>query len=211
MSRAALVGLAALAAAGCDPDFERMIDQPKLDTYEPSPLFADGSGTRTPPRGTVHRGAAIAPAPVERGLTARGAWVTAIPVPIDRAALARGHDRYMIMCTPCHGPLGDGDTPVARDMTLRPPPSLIDPVVSTYPPGRIYQAITEGYGLMPSYADRLSVTDRWAVVAFLGALRLSQRAALAELPPALAREARAALDYRPPTARGSRPLSPRQR
>jgi len=41
-----------------------------------------------------------------------------------------------------------------------------------------------GYGLMPEYASMLDADDRWAVVAYVGALQLSQAAPVAELSPA---------------------------
>lgn len=45
--------------------------------------------------------------------------------------------------------------------------------------------VTEGYGLMPSYADALAPKERWGVIFYLQALQLSQRALVADLPPDL--------------------------
>ena len=67
-------------------------------------------------------------------------------------------------------------------MELRKPPSLLEEPVTAFPPGRIFQVISLGYGLMPSYAAELPVDDRWAMVAYLRALQLSQAAELAALP-----------------------------
>ncbi|ATB48609.1 c-type cytochrome [Corallococcus macrosporus] len=51
-----------------------------------------------------------------------------------------------------------------------------------HPPGFYYQVITEGYGLMPSYAAELPPEQRWAVVAWLRVLAYSQRAPLSAAP-----------------------------
>ena len=42
---------------------------------------------------------------------------------------------------------------------------------------------TEGYGAMPSYEAQISARDRWAIVAFIRALQLSQHTAAADLSP----------------------------
>jgi mono/diheme cytochrome c family protein len=107
-----------------------------------------------------------------------------------RASIIRGRDRFMRMCAPCHGVLGDGNSVIARDMMLRAPPSLLDPGVAAFPDQRIYEVISRGYGLMPSYAYQLSPLDRWAVVQFVRVLEKSQRFPIAELPAARQQEAR---------------------
>jgi hypothetical protein len=165
-----------LLVAACEapsPDWARMMAQQKLEPQEASRFFADGRGMRVPPAGTV---------PVERitgepertaGVTADGRYVASLPVALERPLLERGRDRFAIFCAPCHGVIGDGDSDVAENMTLRRPPSFHDAALRAYPPGRIFAAISRGYGLMPSYASVLSVDDRWAVVAFIGALQLA--------------------------------------
>lgn len=187
--------LAALGLGGCDPfheslDFERMIDQHRYDPYEPSPYFDDGMVMQRPPFGTVPRSEEMLPAPVDLGVTATGELVDTVPVPVSEALLARGENRYRIFCAPCHGVLGDADTQVAENMKLRPPRSLLDAQVRAYPAGRTYRVISMGYGLMRSYAAQLPVLDRWAVVAYVQALQLSQHAPLADLPEAVRTEAR---------------------
>ena len=78
-------------------------------------------------------------------------------------------------------------------MSLRKPPSLVDDPVRSFPPGRVFQVITDGYGLMPSYASALAVDERWAVVAYLRALTLSAHVTLDALPAAERRRAEEAL------------------
>lgn len=186
-----LLALAALglASAGCDVDFERMLDQAKAEPYEASPFFEDGQSMRRPPSGTVPTTRVTGPRELVTGRTAAGEYVTTLPVTLDEALLDRGEDRFRIFCRTCHGPLGDGRSAVAENMKLRRPPSLHEQRLQSYPPGRLFRVVSEGYGLMPSYAESLSLEDRWAVVAFVRALQLSQNVPLAELPAPLREEA----------------------
>jgi mono/diheme cytochrome c family protein len=133
-----------LVLCACDT---RMIDQPKVLPYD-EPM-------RAAPAGAVSREEAAAPSESP---------------PITRALLERGRDRFAVACAACHGLDGSADTPVAHRMHLRPPPSLHEARVVNLADGDVYRAISEGYGLMPSYAAVLSPEDRWAVVAYLRAL-----------------------------------------
>ncbi len=72
-------------------------------------------------------------------------------------------------------------------MPLRKPPSFLDPAARGWTDGRIFRAISQGYGLMPSYASRFGVEERWAVVGYVRALQASQGVPLRELPPELQR------------------------
>lgn len=195
------LALAVAAALGCsakdvfveiDPDLNRMIEQPRGDPYERSTVFADGRLMRRPPAGTVATTAAVEDP--ERATGRRGdGYVERSPLPLDRAVLARGRDRFDIFCAPCHGVLGDGQSIVARNMPMVRPPSLHSERVRRQPPGRIYAVIREGFGLMGSYEAQLTIDERWAVVAYVRALQLAQAAPLATLAPALRREAEEAL------------------
>ena len=187
------VWIAAFQISGCDDPFERMIEQPRLDVWEPSGFLPGGIGTQPPPPGTVPRHVDILPRSVEQGLAGDGQPVSTIPIAIDADDLVSGYRRYRVLCAPCHGPGGHADTPIARDMSLRRPPSLVDDPVRSFPPGRVYRAIIDGYGLMPSYGARLGTRERWQVVAFVQALQLSQRVRLDELPPNVQRKFRDAM------------------
>ncbi len=174
----ALALAAALAAAGCNRDPHGMLRQPRPRPYAASPVFTDGRSMRTPPAGTVPRGAdPWAPAALT-GLDG-GEPLDAIPVRVTEAMLRRGRHDFQIWCAACHGTLGDGRSVVAEKMSLRPPPSLLE---GELPPGRTYRAIALGYGLMASYAEELSVPERWGVVAYVEALRRSGQARAADLP-----------------------------
>lgn len=166
-------------------DFQRMIYQDRFQVWQRCAFFADGRAMRTPPAGTLPRDATPGGAGVSGG-----AYLAQIPLPVTRPFLLEGKDRFEIYCAPCHGLLGDGSSVVAANMNLRRPPALVGPLAGELPPGRIYQVIDEGYGLMRSYAEDLTAPEeRWAVVAYLRALQLSHGVALDSLPPDVRREA----------------------
>jgi mono/diheme cytochrome c family protein len=188
----AVAGVLGLALSlGCDVDLKRMIQQRKYRPFAASSVFADGMVMRTPPLGTVPTSAPVGPPELLLGTVAQsGDPVTDIPVPVTAPLLDRGADRFQIFCQACHGPLGDGQTRVGDAMLLRRPASLQGARVRALPVGAIYRVIAEGYGLMPSYAAQLGVADRWAVVAYVKALQLSQEVALTALPATLQSEAK---------------------
>ena len=171
--------LAALALAGC-PRLDPMQRQQKVKAYQASPYYADGLGMRAPPLGTVPH-APLLPAEVASGLGPDGKPVAISPLPVDARLLARGRARFDVSCAVCHGVLGDGESQVALNMSLRRPPSLH--AYRDVPDGHLYRVISEGFGLMPSYAIELPPEDRWAIVAYVRALQLSQYATLDEVPP----------------------------
>jgi cytochrome c553 len=177
-----LVALASCQGWGIDPDLERMIDQPRIETYESSSAFADGRGTRLPPAGTVPR---------EHLFIAPSA--DGYPMPLGRDVLLRGRRRFEIVCAACHGLLGDGASKVAENMSLKRPPSLHDDRLRALTPARLVEIMSKGYGLMPALVEQLRPEDRWAVAAYVKALQLSQHARLSELPPTLRAAAENAL------------------
>jgi len=191
MTRAGLVLSFCASAASlvaCQTDLERMLDQKRADPFEASSVFSDGMAMRAPPAGTVAANARLGPPELVSGRR-DGKYVERIPIAIDAARLERGEQRYQVFCRACHGALGDAESPVAAAMQLRRPVSLHEPRIVALPAGAVYRAISEGFGLMPSYATQLEVEDRWAVVAYVQALQLSQSAKLAELPEELQLEA----------------------
>jgi mono/diheme cytochrome c family protein len=101
-----------------------------------------------------------------------------------RGLLARGRQRYEIYCLPCHSPVGDGDGPVVR-RGFPHPPSYHAPRLRDAPDRHFFDVITNGYGIMHPYADRVAPPDRWAIVAYIRALQLSQHAQASQLPDAL--------------------------
>jgi mono/diheme cytochrome c family protein len=177
--RAAALLLLALTAC---PRLDPMQRQPKYRAYQASEAYPDGLAMRHPPEGTVPWAAAPLAAPaVATGLGPDGRPLDRAPVAPTAALLARGRARFNVTCAACHGILGDGESQVALNMSLRRPPSLH--AYRDVADGHIYRVVTNGFGLMPSYAADLSVDDRWAVVAYVRALQLSQHATLEQAPP----------------------------
>jgi mono/diheme cytochrome c family protein len=168
--------LAAVPLAGC-PSLDPMWRQPKQKAYDAGPT---GGGMRTPPAGTVAYRSLLEPA-VATGLAPDGTALRTAPLPPTAELLAKGRARFEVYCAVCHGVLGDGESQLALNMSLRKPPSLHD--YRDVADGRIFQVITEGFGLMASYAAELTVEERWAVVAYVRALQLSQAASLEQVPP----------------------------
>lgn len=164
------VHLVVLALCGCtNEQLQRMVTQDRFEPYGQNDFFEDGRAMRTPPRGTVAR-QAKASAPVLQP--------AALPKPIPLAMLKAGQREFQATCAACHGLLGDGNSVVAEKMSLRAPPSLHD--FADRPDGFFYSVITDGYGLMPSFAEHIPPDTRWAVVAYVRGLQLSQRARLSD-------------------------------
>ena len=188
--------LLAVGASACidenllDPMADR---QPMANRYRESKFYADGLTMQAPPEGTVPRERITLNAPVTTGREPDGpiqtngeplpVYVKTVPIPVTRKLLDLGRKRYDITCGTCHGPLGDGESIVARQMALRPPPSLHRYIDK--PAGYIFEVATKGFGMMASYAAELPVEERWAVVAYIRALQLSQSMPASDLPPAV--------------------------
>ena len=181
-----LSALALLGAAACGDTtlFDPMERQPKGRPFAASAFFEDGRAMRTPPPGAVPRERLVQSRALTQGRSG-DQDVTEIPIPLTRAVLALGRRKFDIYCATCHGILGDGHSPVAEKMSLRPPPSLHER--RGMKAGHYFQVASNGFGLMPGYAAELTVQERWAVVAYLRALQMSQDAPLA-LAPAQERE-----------------------
>ena len=189
-----LVLAAAALAAACDENIlDPMADrQPRAMRYKESTFYADGLSMRGPPEGTVPRERITLNPRLTTGREPDGPmqanaeplphYVTTIPMPVTRKLLDLGRKRFDITCATCHGPLGDGDSIVARQMALHPPPSLHRYVEK--PSGYFYEVISKGFGMMASYAAELNVEERWAIVAYIRALQLSQLTPVGDLPAA---------------------------
>ena len=101
------------------------------------------------------------------------AFVREFPIAVNEPMIEHGYNRYMIYCVVCHDPLGTGHGRII-ERGYTPPPSLHIERLRNAPPGRLFAVVTEGYGSMPSYAGQISPEDRWAIVAYVRALQLSQ-------------------------------------
>ena len=203
----AVAALCLLSAAGCR---QEMADQPRYNPLAASDFFPDGRSARDPVAGTVPRSAAgdrggpdayehmlpdprwvagvfglaagDAPLTVPAPLVEKaGSW-DAFPVPLTDAMLKDGQERFNIYCSVCHDRVGTGHGKIVERGYLRPPSYHTDRLRQA-PLTHFYEVVSNGYGAMPSYSDKLSPDQRWEVIAYVRALQMSQDAPLGVLPP----------------------------
>ena len=187
----AILSLIALAA-GCRYDMQ---DQPRYKAYKQSDFFADKRASRDLPNGTVPRGQlrsdkalytgkkenADPNAQVQTTTDASGNTLISsfpndieeFPVPVTAELVNRGEERYKVFCVVCHGPVGNGDGMIVRRGFVK-PPTYNDDRLRNAPVGHFFDVITNGQGRMNSYASQIPVADRWAIVAYIRALQISQ-------------------------------------
>jgi mono/diheme cytochrome c family protein len=155
-----------------------MDDQPKVRPQSESAFFYDGAGMRKPVEGTVARGELREDDAFFKGIGADGKPLAAIPVTVDAAMLARGADRYAIYCAPCHDLRGDGKGILFQRGNV-PTTSFHADKVLAYPPGQVFDIMTNGSGLMPAYKWPIPPADRWAIVAHIQSLQKERAETLA--------------------------------
>jgi mono/diheme cytochrome c family protein len=160
----------ALALSGCRND---MHHQAKIKPFRESKFFADGASARALPEGTVARGFLREDAALARGQGPDGKFVERIPVPLTRALLARGQERFNIFCSPCHGRTGEGQGMIVQRGFKRPSSFHVERLRAERA-GYFFDVITNGFGQMSSYAMQVTPEDRWAVVAWVRTLQASQ-------------------------------------
>jgi mono/diheme cytochrome c family protein len=187
-----------LLTASCRRDMQ---DQPKMKPFRSSAFYSDGLSTRPPVDGTVARGflktdtefftgkkagragaatsASPAPAttsgaPALQGAAAYPDDIDVFPIAVTKEMVTRGKERYEIFCSACHGLTGNGDGMIVR-RGFRRAASFNDDRLRQAPVGHFFDAITNGWGAMPSYAAQIPAEDRWAIVSYVRALQLSQQ------------------------------------
>ncbi len=179
--------------AGCRYDMQ---DQPRYKAYKESDFFADRRASRDLPDGTVPRGQLRADKALYTGKKENAdpnppiqttvdpatgntlIWsfpndIEEFPVPVTKELVDRGEQRYKVFCIVCHGPAGNGDGMIVRRGFSK-PPTYNDDRLRNAPVGHFYDVITNGQGKMNSYASQVPVADRWAIVAYIRALQISQ-------------------------------------
>jgi len=176
-----------LAGAACRRDMQ---DQPKMKPYRGTSFFGDGQSMRQPIPGTIARGFLRSDTEYFTGKKAKSASsvttasaanpfaddTDTFPFPITKETVQRGRERYQIFCSVCHGLTGNGDGMIVR-RGFRRAASFNDDRLRQAPVGHFFDAITNGWGAMPSYASQIPVQDRWAIIAYVRALQLSQQKA----------------------------------
>lgn len=197
-----MCGMSLLLLAGCDR--LDMYDQARYEPLEASPFFKDGLSSRPFVEGTIARGnlredqpyytgkdgdkpTAQIPEAAFRALFDRNPSHFAQPfeeieaAELRRELMLRGRERFEIYCAVCHGQTGEGDGMIVRRGFRKPPSFHIDRLRQAAN-GYLFDVITHGFGAMSSYASRIDVGDRWAIVAYLRALQLSQHATIDDVP-----------------------------
>lgn len=183
-----------LSAVGCRYDMQ---DQPRYKPYKQSDFFSDNKAMRDLPEGTVARGMLRedkvfytgkklnvdpnAAANIETTVGPTGNTLVSsfpndiekMPVPLTEELLARGEQRYKVFCIICHGPVGNGDGMIVR-RGFQQPPTYNDDRLRNAPDGHFFEVMTNGWGKMNSYASQITPADRWAIVAYIRALQISQ-------------------------------------
>ncbi len=167
--------------AGCA---QKMADQPKVKPLTASDFFADGQAARPLPADTVFRSETYDDVLLNTGKV-NGEDAEIFPFPITREVLLRGQERFNIFCAVCHDRMGSAKGIVVQKGYAEPPVLTSDRLIKA-PVGHFFDVITNGFSAadqMPSYAAQIPVKDRWAIIAYIRALQLSQHATLDDVPP----------------------------
>lgn len=189
-----LVITSVVIGVGCRYDMQ---DQPRYKPFkkEDGVFFADHRSSRDLPEGTVARGklhdnsalytgkkeGPASTAPAQTTTDATGNTLVAsfpdaveeFPVPVTKELIDRGEQRYKVFCIVCHGPVGNGDGMIVRRGFSK-PPTYNDDRLRNAPVGHFFDVMTNGWGKMNSYASQIPVADRWAIVAYIRTLQISQ-------------------------------------
>jgi hypothetical protein len=184
-------------ATACRYDMQ---DQPKYKVYKSSTWFKDGRASRELPEGTIPRGflrenTALYTGKIENSTgTAQTNeqgqqitfpnHVTEMPISVTKETLDTGEKKFKVFCSVCHGAFGNGDGMIVRRGFPK-PPSYNDDRLRNAPVGHFFDVASNGWGKMSGYSAQVSVNDRWAIVAYIRALQISQNPTAAKTSPAL--------------------------
>jgi len=150
-----------------------MFNQPKYRAYESSAFFYDGKAMRSPVKGTIARGHLPEDVALETGTNPDGSPLATLPITVDEALLARGHERFDIYCRPCHDERGEGKGLLFQRAKV-PTANLLEKRFRDMPDGTIFDTITNGKGLMPAYRYPVRPRDRWAIIAYVRSLEKAE-------------------------------------
>ena len=154
---------------------------PKNEPMSESGFFPNGQTVRPEIPGTVAHTAPGLNDPVYSGKV-NGQYAENIPMPVNRELLEHGRQQYDIFCSPCHSRVGDGQGMIVK-RGMKGPVSFHEQRFLNYPPGYFFDVITNGRGAMYPYGYRIPPKDRWAIIAYIRALQLSQNATVNDVPP----------------------------
>jgi mono/diheme cytochrome c family protein len=192
--------------------FSDMKRQDKVKFQKPSSFFSDTRAARPPIDGTIPMGYDIPGHPTQNSEVPRDdissplgefsagtdymntgkmgdRWGTGMPLPVTVALLERGQKVFTINCAVCHGATGQGNG-ITSKYGLLGIANYHQDKYRQMADGEIFNTITHGYNTMMAYGDKVTVKDRWAIVAYIRALQKSQDARLEDVPA----DSRAALE-----------------
>jgi hypothetical protein len=168
---------ATMILAGCRQD---MHDQPKFFPQRGTTLYADGRSVRPQVKNTVARNQLHQDSYFYTGMV-DGKEGDGLPFPVTAKVLHRGQERYNIYCTPCHSRVGNGEGMIVERGYAK-AGDFHTTRLEQAPLGHFFHVISNGYGAMPDYSAQVAPADRWAIVAYIRALQLSQKATQADVP-----------------------------
>lgn len=116
-----------------------------------------------------------------------GKFGEGFPVEITAELLERGQQRFEINCVVCHGEVGDGNG-ITKQYGIAGTPSFHTDMLRDTPEGSIYHTIVHGKNTMGPYGSKLTVEDRWAVVAYIRVLQRAGNATVEDVPQKNRRE-----------------------
>jgi len=146
-----------LLLAGCDESDPHMAKQEKYRTYEPSEFFSDGASARPLVFGVVARDEPVPKPPSDQ-------------LRIDEQSVKAGQESFEIYCAACHGRLANGEGIVVQRGLTRPPSFHIQRLKDESDQ-HFYDVMSNGYGAMFSYNDRIAPLERWQIVAYIRVLQ----------------------------------------
>ena len=167
-----------LVLAGCRQD---MHDQPRFKPFAESDFYTDLRSARPPVEGAVARGQLHEDSYFYTGKIGENPG-DYMPFSVTAELLARGQQRYNIYCAPCHSRVGDGNGVISSRGFPRKPPSYHIDRLRKAPLGYLFDIVSNGFGSMPDYSSQIQPRDRWAIVAYIRALQLSENANSADVP-----------------------------
>jgi mono/diheme cytochrome c family protein len=162
---------------GCRQDMQ---DQPKFFPQRGTDFYADGRSVRPQVENTVARGQLRENGYFYTGLV-NGKEADGLPFPVTPELLERGQERYNVYCTPCHSRVGNGVGMIVQRGYMK-AGNFNTARLEAAPLGHFFHVISNGYGAMPDYSSQIAPVDRWAIVAYIKALQLSQKATQADVP-----------------------------
>jgi len=173
----ATAALSLLFVAGCRQDMQ---DEPKFFPQRGTNFYPDGRSVRPQVENTVARGQLHENSYFYTGLI-NGKEGDGMPFPVTMEVLHRGQERFNVYCTPCHSRVGNGEGMIVQRGYAH-AGDFHTARLETAPLGHFFYVISNGYGAMPDYSAQVAPVDRWAIVSYIKALQLSQKATEADVP-----------------------------